>query len=111
MVETNWSSHLAALSANTVNTSCCPVIIKVPEFASRVESGIRWYSEPFYTWKNGYQMCLSTDVSHDGDHLSVWVYVMKGSHDDELTWPLRGNLEIKLLNQTSDNEHHSVTLT
>ena len=36
---------------------------------------------------------------------------MKGPHDDELTWQLRGKLEIKLLNQISDSEHHSMTLT
>ena len=35
---------------------------------------------------------------------------MKGSHDDELTWPLRGKFDIKLLNQISDSEHHSNTL-
>ena len=36
---------------------------------------------------------------------------MKGPHDDELTWPLRGKFEIKLLNQISDSEHHSLTVT
>ena len=36
---------------------------------------------------------------------------MKGSHDDEVTWPLRGKFEIKLLNQIGDSEHHSGTVT
>ena len=36
---------------------------------------------------------------------------MKGSHDDELIWPLRGKFEIRLFNQISDSEHHSVTVT
>ena len=43
-------------------------------------------------------------------HLSVLLYIMKGSHDDELTWPLRGKFEMKLLNQISDSGH-SKTLT
>ena len=110
MVETNWSSHLAALSANTLNTTC-PVIMKLSKSADHMKIGIRRYSEPFYTCKNGYQMCLSSDVSDDDDHLSIWAHVIKGSHDDELTWPLRGKLEIKLLNQISDNEHYSKMLT
>ena len=58
-------------------------------------------------------MCLNVDAAGYGDgkgtHLSVFITLMKGPHDDELTWPLRGILEIKLLNQISDSEHHSVT--
>ena len=40
-----------------------------------------------------------------------FLYLMRGSHDDELTWPLRGKFKTKLLNQISDSEHHSVTVT
>ena len=39
-------------------------------------------------------------------HLSVYLYLMEGPHDDELTWPLRGKFEIKLLNQISDTLHY-----
>ena len=35
---------------------------------------------------------------------------MKGPHDDGLTWPLRGEFEVKLLNQVSDGDHHSETV-
>ena len=38
-----------------------------------------------------------------GTHLSVFLALMKGPHDDELTWPLKGKFEITLLNQISDN--------
>ena len=58
-------------------------------------------------------MCLHINAAGcgngEGTHLSVFITLMKGPHDDELTWPLRGMLEIKLLNQISDVEHHSVT--
>ena len=47
----------------------------------------------------------------EGTHLSVFLYLMKGSHDDEVTWPLRGKFGIKLLNQISDDGHHSKTVT
>ena len=56
-------------------------------------------------------MRLCVDTAGDGDgkgtHLSVYLYLMKGPHDDELTWPLRKKFEIKLLNQICDNEHYS----
>ena len=45
----------------------------------------------------------------NGTHLSVYLSLVEGSHNDELTWPLRGRkFEIKLLNQISDSEHHSM---
>jgi len=34
---------------------------------------------------------------------------MKGPYDDELPWPLKGNFQVKLLNQINDNSHHAVT--
>ena len=75
---------------------------------------IYWYSNPFYTHNKGYKMHLHIDAAgHDdgkGTHLSVFLYLMKGPHDDELTWPLKGKIEIKLLNQTSNSEHLSKIL-
>ena len=63
----------------------------------------------------GYKMCLCINAAGYGDgkgtHLSVFLCLMKGPHDDELIWPLRGPFEIKLLNQISDIEHHSKTNT
>ena len=60
-------------------------------------------------------MCLCVYPAGDGDgegtHLSVFLNLMKGLHDDELTWPLRGMFEVKLLNQISDCEHYSITVT
>ena len=56
-------------------------------------------------------MCLRVDATGNGDgegtHLLVFLHFMKGSHDDELTWPLKAEYEIKLLNRISDSEHHS----
>ena len=43
----------------------------------------------------------------EGTHLSVSLYLMKGSHDDKLTWPLRRKFKVKLLNQISNSEHYS----
>ena len=88
----------------------CPVTIKMTEFKDRKKSKKEWWSKSFYTHKKGYKMCLGVDAASHGEgrgtHVSVYMYLMKGPHDDELTWPLRGEFEIKLLNQISDSEHH-----
>ncbi|XP_065886630.1 TNF receptor-associated factor 4-like [Dysidea avara] len=107
-----WSIHLNMM-ANT--TRVCPVILKLSGFAEYKEKGRPWTSEPFYTHNNGYKMCLTVDPAgwdkHEETHLSAYLCLMKGPHDDELTWPLRGMFQVKLLNQTDDCNHHSFTMT
>ena len=92
----------------------CPVTIRMPEFYSKKRDKVQWHSDPFYTHNKGYKMGLRIYAagygSGEGTHLSVYLYLMKGPHDDELTWPLRGKFEIKLLNQINDSEYHSDTV-
>ena len=46
-----------------------------------------------------------------GTHVSAFLDLTLGSHDDELEqsgqWPLRGTFTIELLNQLNDSDHHS----
>ena len=107
--------HLYPTHLDSMVTMCkrlCPVTIKMTEYKDKKENQIEWYSNYFYTHKRGYKMCLNVDADGNGDgkgtHLSVFLYRMRGLYDDELTWPLRGQFEIKLLNQISDSEHHSM---
>ena len=109
--------HLYPTHLDTMVTMCehlCPVTIKMTKYKDKKENQIEWYSKYFYTHKKGYKMCLNVDADGHGDgestHLSVFLYRMRGLYDDELTWPLRGQFEIKLLNQISDSEHHSVMI-
>lgn len=92
-----------------------PPLIKMIGYSIKNKDGVGWYSDPFYTHNEGYKMCLSVyaagHANGKGTHLSVFLYLMKGPHDDDLTWPLLGKFEIKLLNQISDSEHHSVTIS
>ena len=92
----------------------CPVTIKMSEFNVKKINEVRWYSDPFYTHNKGYKMCLNIDAAGNGSgkgtHLSVGLVLMKGPHDDELTWPLRGKFEMKLLNQISDSKYHFETV-
>ena len=85
-----------------------PVILKMPQFRKEKTKGSMWHSDPFYTHSNEYKMSLRIYAAGSGDskgtHVSVFLCLMKGSHDDELTWPLRGKIEITLLNQFSNTE-------
>ncbi|XP_065902707.1 TNF receptor-associated factor 4-like [Dysidea avara] len=111
-----WSSYLTNLTTDVAAiTQTCPVVMKMPEFAECKQRDVAWYSEPFYSHNRGHKLNLRIDVNGDGagkgTHLSLFLYLMKGPHDDELTWPLRGKFEVTLLNQISDYEHYSVTVT
>ena len=108
------SVHLDSLATLfKFGNQVCPVSIKMPDYGNKKTNAVQWFSDPFYTHNNGYKMCLCVDPAGyddgEGTHLSVFLFLMKGPYDDELTWPLRGKFEIKLLNQISDNEHHSMT--
>ena len=94
----------------------CPVILKVSEYSEKVKDDINWYTKSFYTHNTGYRMCLNIYPGGyaygkgKGTHLSMFLYVMKGIHDDNLTWPLQGKFEVKMLNQISDSEHLLVAI-
>ena len=122
-----WCMQLCSLAAITASSGdqVCPVIIEMPGFAKVKKNKEQWFNESFFTHNKGYKMCLCVDTDDFGDdndssddgsdnssssnssHLSVSLFLMKGPHDDGLTWPLRGSFEIKLLNQVSDTTHHS----
>ena len=64
-------------------------------------------------------MCLKvyadgTDNS-EGTHISVYLYLMKGPHDDKLEqwgyWPLSGTFKIEVLNQLNNSDHYSHIVT
>ena len=79
------------------------------EYSKHKRNGDKWYSPPFYTGPEGYKMCLRVDANGVGDgadtHMSVFVYLMRGEHDDKLTWPFRGDIAIQLVDQNKDQDH------
>jgi len=64
----------------------CPVIFKMVDYNKQKENNAIWHSDSFYTHNKGYKMCLCADASGNrkGTHLSVFLFLMKGLHDDEL---------------------------
>ena len=68
-----------------------------------------WHSEPFLAFNEGYQMCLSINAdgygNGKGTHVSFFLHLMKGAHDDTLEqsdyWPLREAFTIELYTQSN----------
>ena len=114
---TKWWAKLTAMAVvSGSGDQVCPVIMKVPEYTKKKTGRRDWYSASFYTHDKGYKMCLHIYAAGAGtgknSHLSVFLYVMKGPYDENLTWPLKGEFELKLLNQISETyEHFSTTVT
>ena len=106
----SWIAHL-----NISYNDTAPIILKIPNFAEKVNNNDIWYSEPFFAFERGYQMVLGLDAagSHRGrgSHMSVYIFLSKGPYDDELEqsghWPMIGSFLIELLNQHNDSLHHS----
>ena len=45
-----------------------------------------------------------------GSHLTVYVQLMRGDHDNELEWPFEGDIRVELLNWRADKNHHSLSI-
>ena len=41
-----------------------------------------------------------------GTHLSLYAFLMKGDYDNNLPWPFRGTVHLRLINQLDLNEGH-----
>ena len=110
-----WSSHLTTMATRVAEgTQICPAVVKLSKYTENKVRKVNWLSDPFFSNNKGYRMCLSIYVSGNSlskfkdTHLSVFLCLMKGPHDDKLRWPMRGKFEVKLLNQISDCEHYSM---
>ena len=111
----NWYDKLTAMAKMSKSGfQICPVVLKLSEINKRGKSknatNSVWYSDSFYTHNRGYKVCLHININgyrEDREtYLSVWLHLMEGEYDDELTWPLTGMFKIMLLNQINDSEHY-----
>ena len=97
----------------TASQSSCEFTLT--EFSKRKQFNNQHYSPPFFTHPQGYKMCLNVNANgYDagkGTHVSVYVTVMRGEHDDQLQWPFECEVIIELLNWREDKEHYKKTLT
>ena len=94
MNPTPMSANITSIHSDSMATSFgnqeCLATIKMLEYNKKKKDNIDWYSGAFYNHNNGYKICLNVCIGGDGNgedtHLSVYLYLMKGSHDDNLKW-------------------------
>lgn len=82
----------------------------VTRFSDRKRLSSVYYSLPFYSQsERGYKLCLSVYSDGDGpgkgSHISIYVHLMKGKDDDNVSWPFESKVTIEILNWRSDDEH------
>ena len=96
----------------------CKVIhgvgLKFLSFSEHKESGKAWHSPSFHTHQRGINVRLTVYANGfkdgDGRYVSVYITLMKGIYDDEISWPMCGAFQVTLLNQVRDENHRQGTI-
>lgn len=65
-----------------------PTTVIMPQFSQHKNDNTKWYSQHFYSWPQGYKLCLCVDAKGAGSgkqtHVSVSVLLMKGENYSQL---------------------------
>ena len=92
----------------------CPVVIQFSEFTKHKQDDNPWYSSGFYTSAGGYKFYIRIDANGNdngkGNSVSCYINLMPGEYDDTLEWPFQGKVTVELLNQRTNNTHHSQSI-
>ena len=59
---------------------------------------------------NSYQLQLEVVFDTVGQRIRLFLYMVRGHHDNTLHWPFSGEVKVELLDQGGGNEHHERTL-
>ena len=72
------------------------------------------FPHPFYTGQGGYKLTLKVYPNGVGSwkrtHVSVYIHLVKGEHDDNLSFPISGIFTVQLLNWKQNNNHHEKSI-
>ena len=106
-------SYQSFIESQQNDERVAPVILKMNNFTEKMKNKQQWYSDPFFAFWRGYKMCLKVYTGglgdHEGTHVSVFLYLMKGPYDNRLEqsdhWPLRGLFKVELLDQINDGKY------
>ena len=109
-------TQLASVCSGGVHltTSGKPATFRITSFSMHKESGVVWYSPPFYIF-NGYKMCLAIHTNGigagKGTHMSIYLHQMASKKDHQLQWPFfpSDDLEVRLMRQVEISKHHSTS--
>ncbi len=105
-VELHLQLAVDRISVLASKDSVVPVLFKLSDFSELKDANDVWCSEEYYSHPGGYRMTLRVhangDMEGDRSHLSVFVCLTGGEHDDNLVWPFNGTITVELLNQLED---------
>ena len=94
--------------------SVIPFYFTVENYSHLKKNALKWFSPPFYSHTQGYKLCIEVDVAGssvgEGTHVSVLAHLLRGEYDEQLKWPFRGLIKIKLLNERGDHNHFEGTI-
>ena len=100
-------------SSDDVTTHLIPVDLVFSGFLAHKLSNKPWLSPPFYTHKNGYRFKLivwaNGSENGSGSHLSTYVYLTAGEHDENLKWPFIGSVTYQLRDRTGKKHIEDAT--
>ena len=61
--------------------------------------GSEIWTDPFLSFPSGYKLQVKWTVKKD--NLGYDLYVLRGENDDQVCWPVRGNITVTLYDQTT----------
>ena len=115
----NLFSRISALEddrANLLDMICNPFTF-VMEYVLVSLSNFESFESPhFYTSPKGYHMHMNVCCDGYGDfdvedtHVSIGIANDPGEYDDNLSWPLKADFTVTLLNQLKDKNHFRKTI-
>ena len=103
------------LAIGTVKNELAQKVFKLTQYEKKKNTNEIYNSQSFFTSTDGYKMQIKVypDGNDDGEgtHVSVFVHILKGDNDDNLKWPFIGSVQLELLNQLEDKNHHLMILS
>ena len=83
----------------------------IENFSKRKRSNEECISEPFYSHKSGYKMSLLVYPNGRGKckdkYISIFVHLMKGENDNNLTFPFCGEILTQIINWKNVSKNHA----
>jgi len=97
--EMNMQQREIKVLKSSLSALTPPVEFILKNFEDNKQENIQWFSQPFYSHASGYKLCLSIFPNGVGKgrrtHVSLFVNIMRGENDDQLTWPFRGDVTVQ----------------
>ena len=92
-----------------------PVFVRVTDVSEKIKNSETFQSPPFYTHQSGYRVCVLVALNgideYKGSGISITISTLSGPYDAKLSWPLRGQFTISLMNQVKNNMNRFETFS